>query len=122
MEHFYITDGAKLIRLLGFAITPGTATVIRVPTINGSVIQQGRRNPDTFLLRVSQLLPTAGGFRVIDENGIVYNCVGSNVNVLNGVLSIGGVIAASWEAEQREAAIAAVKAAKDEQQGAFNGT
>jgi hypothetical protein len=112
MDYFYVTEDGNLIPLQEFVITAGAPTVIRIPTLNGLVVQPRRRNPDTFLLRASQLLPTAGGFRVVDENAVVYNCIGSTVNVLKGVLTIGGVIVDSWEAEQRDAAIAAVKAAK----------
>ncbi len=112
MEYFYVTEEGNLIKLASFTITPGAPTVIRIPTLNGMVVQPGRRNPDTFLMQAGQLVPTAGGFRVVDENARVYNCIGSTVSVINHVLTIGGFIADSWEAEQREAALAAIKAAK----------
>jgi hypothetical protein len=112
MDYFYVTDQSTLVKLDAFTITPGQTTHITIPTLSGPVIQRGRRNPDTFLMQSQQLLPTGGPFRVVDENAKVYQCIASTVSVLNNKLTIGGVIVDSWEAEQRDAAIGAIKAAK----------
>lgn len=110
-----INEG-NLLKLASFAIKPGAATIIRIPTLNGPVVQPGRPAPDTFHMQLDQGVPQVGDFRVVDENARFYRCVGDSARVIGGRYTIEGFIMENGEiVNEREAVIAAIKVAKEAQ-------
>ena len=112
MEYFYIADDANLIELASFQIIQGRSPIVPVHTFGGVQYMSGRRSPDRFALVAADPIPSGGQFRVVDENATVYECLGERVHVVNGQLSVSGIICAQWEPEQKDAALEAIRFAK----------
>ena len=45
--------------------------------------------------------PQANNFRVVDENCVIYECLGTNVAVDNGRLVVSGIVLSRWEVEEQ---------------------
>jgi hypothetical protein len=111
MTYFYVTNEGQLVRLASFALTEGQSCVVRIPVIGGSIYQRTRKEPDTFVMVASGLLPQVAQFRVVDENAVVYGCVGNNTIIRDGSLVVSGIVYDRWEAEQKAEAVQAIRQA-----------
>jgi hypothetical protein len=109
MNYFFITDDEVLIPLSSFAFTEGQSRVVSIPVFGGAVYGRTRKEADTFRMVAASILPQAGGFRVVDENCTVYECMGANVSVTNGRLVVSGIVHSRWDVEPQHQAEARQK-------------
>lgn len=109
MNFFYVDNDGNLTPLVSFTIREGQSQVVPIPVIGGTVFGRSRREPDTFRLESSSMLPQVGNFRVVATDCAVYGCIGTSVSVENRTLLVGGVIHDRYEVEPQHRAEAEEK-------------
>ena len=97
---YYIKTGDDLVELPGFNIVPGTVDS-----------KTGRRSGDRFAVQIRDKLDTTEGLVVLDETGMIYDCLVSDVSASRHGqgFQVQGVITKTLMAPDRAAALKAIK-------------
>ena len=104
MNFYYVDEDGNLTPLVSFTIREGQSHVVPIPVIGGTVFGRSKREPDTFRLVSSSMLPQVGNFRVVSSDCTVYGCIGSSVGVEHRTLVVSGVIHDRYEVESQHRA------------------
>jgi len=46
----------------------------------------------------------------VDENAMVYDCVGTQVSIIGGIVVVSGIVCGQWEAQQKDEALKMIRA------------
>jgi len=103
MKHYFTKDGKNLIPVDDFAITLGAVDP-----------HTGRKRPDIFTLKTTRALDTAGGFIVMREDTMMYDCEANSTSAAGSppIVTFVGLIEKSLMAPDRAKALAAIAAAE----------